>query len=51
MSISSDDCNAQALDLLGAQAVLLKPVDEAVLLDLLRRVVAPGASRPPTLPR
>jgi len=40
-SNSSDDCYLHLMKLLGAAAVLVKPVDETALLDIVRRLVSP----------
>lgn len=40
MGIWFDDSYVRVMELLGAEAVLVKPIDEAALLDVVRRAVA-----------
>jgi len=47
MGVANADSYVRIMKLLGAEAVLMKPVEETALLDALRRVVSPTAPRRP----
>jgi len=45
MGLSPDERSARITELLGAQAVLMKPIDEIALLDIVRRAVSAETPR------
>jgi DNA-binding NtrC family response regulator len=44
MGIWFDDSYVRVMQLLGAEAVLVKPIDETALLDILRRAISTEAA-------